>query len=277
MRGAAGAIRASSSPRLDARLIVRHVLSLDEATLIAGETRRLSADEESALAAALARRVDGEPVAYITGVKEFWGLPIRCRAPTLLPRPDSETLVSAATARRPSERELSILDLGTGTGCLLAALLTAFPRSRGVGVDAHAGAVALAGENLAALGLETRGAVQQGNWADGLSGPFDLIVANPPYIPESERAFLSVDSLGYEDPGALFGGADGLSAYRTILQSAPTILSSSGLLIFELGAGQKGAVEALAVAAFPGAAISVDADLAGRPRALVVDRTEKTV
>lgn len=276
LKEAARAIVASPSPRLDARLLARHALRLDEAGLIAQEPRALTAAEEARLAAALARRIAGEPVAYITGVKEFWGLPIRCRAPMLLPRPDSETLVDAALRRRPKTLAPRVLDLGTGPGSLLAALLVEYPEAVGTGVDYHAGAVALARENMAALGLSARATIREGDWSRGLEGPFDLVVANPPYIPEAERDGLATDIRDYEDPGALFAGPDGLSAYRAILDDAPRILAPGGLLIFELGTGQRDAVAALAAARFPGAGIAADADLAGRPRALVVDLSQKT-
>lgn len=277
LRDSTRAIIASQSPRLDARVLACHVLGLDEAGLIAEEARVLSADEEARLAAALARRIAGEPIAYITGVKEFWGLTVRCRPPMLLPRPDSETLIAAAVKRRDRAPPSRILDLGTGTGCLLLAALSEFRDATGIGVDYHDAAVMLARENADALGLSARAEIRRGSWTEGLDGAFDLILANPPYVPEAERETLAVDIRDYEDPRALFAGADGLSAYRTIFADAPRLLAPGGLMIVELGSGQKDEVAGLARAAFPMARIGTDPDLGGRPRALVVDAAEKTV
>lgn len=271
LRHAAQTIIASPSPRLDARVLAKWALGLDDAGLIAGEGRRLRADEAARLDAALARRIAGEPVAYITGEKEFWGLKIRCAPPMLLPRPDSETLIVAAVRRRDRAAPLRVLDLGTGTGCLLAAALAEFENAAGIGVDYLPDAVSLAQANMEALGLGGRAVIRQGAWTDGLEGVFDLVLANPPYIPEGERETLAVDIRDYEDPHALFAGADGLSAYRAIFAGAPRLLAPDGLIIVELGAGQETAVAALANAAFPGARIACDMDLGGRPRALVAD------
>jgi release factor glutamine methyltransferase len=277
LRAAAARISRSQSPRLDARVLAKWALRIDDAGLIAHEGRVLRADELEILSAALDRRIVGEPVAYITGEKEFWGLTIQCRPPMLLPRPDSETLIAAAVKRRERGSLSRILDLGTGTGCLLLAALSEFRTAAGIGVDYHDDAVALARENAVALGLAARADIRLGSWADGLDGAFDLVLANPPYVPEAERGTLAVDIRDYEDPRALFAGADGLSAYRTIFADAPRLLAPGGLMIVELGAGQKAPVVALARAAFPMARIETDEDLGGRPRALVVDGVEKTV
>lgn len=277
MREAAARIHRSQTPRLDARIIAKWALNLDDAALIVADARSLLPAEIERLGAALERRIAGEPVAYIVGEKEFWGLTIKCRPPMLLPRPDSETLIAAATRRRDRTAPLRILDLGTGTGCLLLAALSEFTSSCGVGVDYHPAAVALAQENAEALGLAGRAEMRLGSWTEGVEGPFDIILANPPYIAEGERETLAIDIRDFEDPRALFAGADGLSAYRAIFVGAPALLSGRGLMIVELGAGQADSVSRLAEAAFPGASIGCDPDLAGRPRALIVDRLEKTV
>lgn len=270
-------IRRSQSPRLDARVLAKWALKLDDAGLIAEECRKLNPEELEILEGALARRVAGEPVAYITGEKEFWGLTIQCRPPMLLPRPDSETLIAAAVKRRAKTAPLRILDLGTGTGCLLVAALKEFPTAHGIGVDYLPESVALARTNVDALGLAARAEIRQGSWTEGLEGAFDLILSNPPYIPEAESETLDPGIREYEDPRALFAGADGLSAYRTIFAGALPLMAQRGLIIVELGFGQAETVTALAAAAFPDAAIAVDPDLGGRPRALVADCAEKTV
>lgn len=277
LRAAARRIIRSTSPRLDARVIARHVLGLDDAGLVAREDSPLAPTESLAFYAAIERRIAGEPVAYIVGEKEFWGLTIKCRPPMLLPRPDSETLISAAVKRRDRAAPLRILDLGTGTGCLLLAALSEFKAAHGVGVDYLGAAVVLSRENAAALGFAARAEIREGSWTEGLDGPFDLILANPPYVADAERDTLAVDIRDFEDPRALFAGADGLSAYRVIFADAPRLLSPQGLMIVELGAGQEEAVTVIASAAFPGANIAADPDLGGRPRALVVDCAQKTV
>lgn len=277
LRGAALRITQSQSPRLDARVLAKWALKLDDDALIAGADRALRAEELARLDFALERRVTGEPIAYITGEKEFWGLTILCRPPMLLPRPDSETLIAAAIKRRDRTAPLKILDLGTGTGCLLAAALHEFKQAQGLGVDYLDEAVALAATNLRTLGLASRAQIKQGSWTEGLEGPFDLILANPPYVPENERETLCVDIRDFEDPRALFAGEDGLSAYQAIFKGAPRLLAADGLMIVELGAGQADAVAGIARGAFGNARIDCDLDLGGRSRALIVDAGEKTV
>jgi release factor glutamine methyltransferase len=217
-----------------------------------------------------ARRLAGEPVWRILGEREFWGLPFRLSPATLEPRPDSETLVEAALAALPERRDdaLSILDLGTGSGCLLIALLSEFRAARGVGVDLSEEACATARGNAVLNGVADRAAIRQGEWTRGLSQRFDLIVSNPPYIPTAEIATLSPAVREHDPLLALDGGDDGLACYRALAASLPDSLAPGGLAVLEIGAGQGPDVTALMDAAglrFAGSR----RDLGGHQRALL--------
>lgn len=272
LRAAAARLARSDTPMLDARVLAKRALSLDDAGLILEAGRALTAEEAARLDAMIVRRAAGEPVAYIVGEKEFRGLTFRTAPGVLVPRPDSETLIEAAAKRLAAAAPLSILDLGTGTGCLLCALLAHFQNATGLGVDIADAALALAAENARALGLAGRARFATSDWASAVEGRFDLVVSNPPYIRESECPGLPVEVRAHEDPRALFAGADGLDAYRAIAAAAPRLVAPGGLIILELGADQAGPVAALMAAALPGAHIEVEPDLAGRPRALVATR-----
>ncbi len=269
LRAAAARLATSDTPSLDTRVLAKHALGLDDAGLILDAKRDLTVEEIARLDTLVARRAVGEPVAYITGEKEFRGLTFRTAPGVLVPRPDSETLIEAAIKRLPPDAPLRILDLGTGTGCLLCALLAHFTEASGVGVDANDAALALARENAASLGLAGRAAFMKSDWAEAVEEAFDVIISNPPYIEEGARESLPVEVRTYEDPRALFAGEDGLDAYRAILAAAPRLAKPRTLMIFELGEAQADAVGALVKAAFPQALIEFDADLAGRKRALV--------
>ncbi len=197
------------------------------------------------------RRLAGEPVWRILGEREFWGLPFRLGPATLEPRPDSETLVEAALAALSDRRDdaLSILDLGTGSGCLLIALLSEFRAARGVGVDLSEDACAMARGNAALNGVTDRTVIRQGEWTRGLSQRFDLIVSNPPYIPTAEIATLSPTVRDHDPRLALDGGGDGLACYRALAAALPGALAPGGLAILEIGAGQGPDVMALMKAA----------------------------
>ncbi len=217
----------------------------------------------------VARRAAREPLALILGRREFWSLDLAVSRATLIPRSDSETLIEAAldafADRAPPQR---ILDLGTGTGCLLLAALTEFPAAFGVGVDRSADAVALAARNAAALGLSHRAAFVCGDWAQALAAPFDLVLCNPPYIPTSELKGLMPEVAGYEPSSALDGGQDGCSAYRDLLPDLPRLLNPDGVAVLELGVGQAETVADLAQEA--GLAHGLRSDLSGITRALVL-------
>jgi release factor glutamine methyltransferase len=257
-----------ASPRLDARLLVAHVLGLDQTALITGHERTVSASERRRIARAVARRARREPVSRILGTREFWSLPFRLSPATLDPRPDSETLIEAVLRQLPDRmRDYEILDLGTGTGCLLLALLSELPQARGFGIDISRAALSTARANARALGLGARARFAPGDWAQGLRRHFDLVVTNPPYIATGEMAELAPE-LGFEPRQALVAGPDGLDAYRAIAPALPGLLRPAGFAALEIGCGQALAVaEVLGQAGLEAAAPLKD--LAGLDRVLV--------
>ena len=248
-------------PRREARLLLAAALNTNAAGLVARD-----AVDPTAYAQVLARRVAREPLAYITGRKEFWGLEFATAPATLIPRPDTETLVEAVLESGLKPR--MVLDLGTGTGCLLLAVLHEFPEAFGVGVDINPAAAALAAQNASTLGLARRAAFLAGSWASALAGKFDLVLSNPPYIEHADVAALMPEVAKYEPVAALDGGADGLDAYRAIIAALPRILAPGGLAVLELGAGQAIYVARLAAAA--GFSCHFRADLAGIERAALL-------
>ena len=271
LRAAAGRLVRSDTPHLDARLIAGAALGLSGAGIILAADRQLTEEEENRLGALLARRRAGESVAHIVGEKEFYGLTFRLAPGVLAPRADTETLVDAARRRLPQDARLRILDLGVGSGAILLSLMTAFPHATGVGVDIGFGAVACARDNARRIGLLARAAILCGDWADSLTGAFDLIVANPPYVPFGEASGLAREVRWFEDPRAVFGGEDGLGAYRRILPQIRTVASPDALTILEFGLAQSEPLLAMAAAALPGHVLVVERDLSGRPRALVIE------
>lgn len=273
-RALAARLRAAGveSADLDARLLLADALQVAPADLLlAGDVPV----DEAALAAVEARvdrRLAGEPVARILGEKEFWSLPFRLSDETLVPRPDTETLVEAALSALGTRRgaRLRVLDLGIGSGAILAALLSELPQAFGVGVDRSAGAAGTARDNLARLGLAARSVVRIGDWAQDLEGPFDLVVSNPPYIPSGDLPALEREVRLFDPAPALDGGADGLDAYRAILAALPSLLAPQGIAVLELGIGQEGDVAALARAQGLRVEAPARPDLGGIPRALVL-------
>jgi len=258
-------------PEVDARALIGHALHLDRAQLIGQSDRTLEAREIAAISALAARRLKREPVSRIRGRREFWTLSLEISPHVLDPRPDTETVVEAALESieyRGLRRErLRILDIGTGSGALLLALLSELPNAHGVGTDISAAALAIARTNAERNGLAARCAFVACNIASGVQGPLDLIVSNPPYIAHGEIARLAPEVRDYDPRIALDGGKDGLDAYRAIAQAAPRLIAPGGRLIVELGAGQEPAVRAL----FTKAGLSVNAarpDLAGIARSL---------
>ncbi len=216
----------------------------------------------------LARRLATEPMAHLLGRQGFWTLDLAVTPDTLIPRPDSEALVEAALAAFPDPgAAIAVLDLGTGTGALLLAVLAERPAAWGLGIDRVPAAVALAARNAAANGLAGRACFVAADWAAPVAGRFDLVLCNPPYIRSGDMAGLMPDVRRYEPASALDGGADGLEAYRAVCAALPGLLVPGGLAILELGAGQRQAVEAIANAAGlrPNGAL---ADLGGHDRAL---------
>ena len=257
------------SPELDARVLVGHALGLDAAGVISQATRQLSPAERAAIAALARRRLAREPVARIVGIKEFWGLPFALNAETLVPRPETETVVEAALAALGARRQsaLRVADLGTGSGALLLALLSECPAANGVGTDLSATAIACARHNACALGLQERAVFTVCDYGAALTGPFDLLVSNPPYIRRGDIPTLAPEVRLFDPARALDGGVDGLHGYRTIAADACRLLAPNGLILVELGAGQAGGVTSL----FLAAGLAVDnpySDLSGVARAL---------
>lgn len=217
----------------------------------------------------LARREAREPLALILGRREFWSLDFGVSPATLIPRPESETLIEAAVAAFAGGVPPGlVLDLGTGTGCLLLATLSEFPAAFGVGVDRSAESVELAARNAAALGLGDRARFVRGDWAEALAGRFDLVLCNPPYIPTGEIDGLMPEVARYEPRSALDGGADGLDAYRRLVPSLRHLMSADGVAVFEMGAGQAASVARMARLA--GFTAEMRHDLGGIARALVL-------
>jgi release factor glutamine methyltransferase len=250
-------------PRAEARRLLAHALVLDPGALVGRAQEAVDAPGFDGL---VARRAAREPMAYILGTREFWGMPFRVTPDVLIPRPDSETLIEAALDALPDRRAVArVLDLGTGSGALLAAALQEFPNATGVGVDVSPAALAVAKANLAALGFDTRATCVEGRWDVALPGRFDLVLCNPPYVAQADLPALQPE-LAHEPRGALAAGADGLDAYRALLPTLPARLAPGGVAVLELGAGQAPAVAALA----PWAEATTRHDLAAIPRALVL-------
>lgn len=247
-------------PARDARALLAHAMGLppDRLTLHLPDT--LDAAQETAFLAAIAARAARQPVAQITGQRLFWGRAFRVTPDTLDPRPETERLVEEALSR-PFVR---MLDLGTGTGCILISCLLGMKMATGLGTDLSAAALAVAEANAARHGL-TRARFQQGDWFAGIPGRFDLIVSNPPYIAQGEMAGLAPEVRDWEPHGALTPGGDGLDAYRAIARGAPARLMPGGRLLLEIGPTQGAAVSAL-LAAQGLTAIRVLPDLDGRDR-----------
>ena len=262
--------------QVDARLLIGHALHLDRARLVAQSDRVLEAREITVISALAARRLKREPVSRILGQKEFWSLSLRVTPDVLVPRPETETVVEAAldfVVRGGLRMEkLRILDIGTGSGALLMALLRELPNATGTGTDVSPSALDVARANAAQCGLESRCSFVACDIASGVQGPFDLVVSNPPYIAHDEIASLAPEVRDYDPNVALDGGEDGLAAYRAIAAGALQLLAAGGRLFVELGAGQEAAVRAL----FTNAGLTVGAarkDLAGISRVLGAGRS----
>ena len=259
------------SAEADARLLMAFALGVDRAGLIANGERALTVEQAAAIDALAARRLKREPVARIFGHKEFWSLSLQVSPAVLVPRPETETVVEAAldaVARDARQMaQLRILDIGTGSGALLLALLSELPNAVGTATDISAAALDVARANAECSGVAGRCTFIACDIAAGVLGPFDLIVSNPPYVVHGEIASLPPEVRDYDPALALDGGADGLDAYRAIAAQARGPLAPGGKLIVELGAGQEAAVRVLFTKAGLAAAAVLN-DLAGIPRAL---------
>jgi release factor glutamine methyltransferase len=263
---------ATESADLDARLLTGHALGLDLTGLILAAQRQLTSDESARLGEFARRRLAGEPVARILGEKEFWGLPLQLSSATLVPRPDTETVVELALelvrADGNLDRALRIADLGTGSGAILLALLPELPAAQGFGTDISESALQTAGANAARAGLSNRATFIACDYASGLTGPFDLIVSNPPYIRSADIDGLATEVRNYDPLAALDGGVDGLDAYRVLIPQAAGLLAPKAALVVEAGEGQSAQIQALMTAAGLMPVIAPKADLAGIQRAV---------
>ncbi len=273
-RALAARFRTSSidTAELDARMLAGAALGLDLTGIIAAASRLVTADEAVRLEQFTNRRLEGEPVARILGLKEFWGLPLQLSAATLVPRPDTETLVELAIemsrARPGPHRSLRVADIGTGSGAILLALLSELPEAHGIGTDVSVAALATASDNAARLGFGDRAAFVACDYAAALSGQFDLIVSNPPYVRSAEIMDLATEVRDHDPLGALDGGGDGLDAYRALIPQAARLLAPDGVLAVEVGHDQSGDVSNLMAAAGLMPGVPPKADLAGIPRAV---------
>ena len=271
---AAARLRAAGieGARRDARLLLAAASGLTPGQVMAYPERQVSDARAAEAERMIARRARREPVSRILGRREFWGLEFRITPDTLDPRPDSETLVAAVLQRTgPRDGRYRILDLGTGSGCLLLALLAELPEAEGVGIDLAPGALSVARENAARLGLAPRARFARGDWAEALDGPWQVIVSNPPYIIGPQIDDLSPEVADFDPRLALDAGTDGLNSYRKISPRAADILAPDGLLVLEIGAGQGEGISRLLLRSGL-AAIERLADLSGTERCLVARR-----
>jgi release factor glutamine methyltransferase len=256
-------------PRRRARRLIATALDVPMTDVFAHLDRLITEDDGERIGNVLRRVLAHEPLSRVLGVREFWGLDYALSPETLDPRPESETIIEAVLARLPERgRAWRILDLGTGSGCLLLALLSEFPAASGFGVDLAFGAAAAARRNAARLGLADRASFVVGDWTAALAGRFDVVVANPPYIASAAIAGLPREVRDFDPRRALDGGSDGLDSYRALLAGLPRLLASGGIFAGEIGHGQDRAVAALIAAS----GLAIDAiipDLAGIPRCVV--------
>ncbi len=253
--------------RREARLLLGHATGLAGERLFANPRDHVAAPAHEHYAELVRRRAAREPMAHVIGFREFWSLDLEVTPATLIPRPDSETVIEAALAAAGDMPPRSLLDLGTGSGCLLLALLDCFAGAQGIGVDASVAALQVAARNAVRTGLAARARFVASDWGDGLAGGFDLVVSNPPYVVRGEIAGLEPEVAHFEPRSALDGGSDGLDAYRALLPRLPRLLNPDGQAVLEIGAGQAESVTALAAEADL-QCLDLHHDLAGIARCL---------
>ncbi|MEN3931660.1 peptide chain release factor N(5)-glutamine methyltransferase [Microvirga sp. W0021] len=257
---------------LDSRLLLTRALGITPNELIINDHVAIPPDQIVTLELYLNRRLQGESVARITGFREFWGLPFQLGSDTLEPRPDTETLIEAVLDYYPDRQApLRILDLGTGSGCILISLLTEYAKAKGTGVDLSASAIKTAKQNAAANAVDSRSQFLISDWFDKINGTYDLIVSNPPYIRTDVIPTLSSEVRNFDPDRALDGGADGLTAYRKIMEQARQYLAHEAYLGFEIGFDQKEALEKLA-SLHGYKFIECRNDLSNNPRIVVLKR-----
>lgn len=254
------------TPVIDARLLVEAATGARRADILAEPKRALSPPQTAQLEAYLARRERREPVSHILGAKGFWKIMLKVTPEVLTPRPDTEAILDLVLPMFAADQAFSVLDLGVGSGAILLAILAERPAARGLGVDVSEAALAVARENAASLGLESRAALLRGDWTAGLDGDqFDLVVSNPPYIRSDDIRTLAPEVRDHEPRLALDGGVDGLAAYRRLAPEILRMLRPGGVFAVEIGLGQRSDVERLLKAA-GGVEITVGQDLGGHER-----------
>lgn len=235
---------------LDARLLLADAIGVEAAGLALHDDEPVDAVAQARAIASVERRLAGEPVARIIGRQEFWGLELEIGSDVLVPRPDTETLVEAVLARLDSEgrrgEPLKLLDIGTGSGAILLALLAELPTAIGTATDCAVGALMIARDNARRLGLAHRARFVASNWATAMGGRFDFVLANPPYVESGVIATLQIEVREFDPRIALDGGADGLDSYRAILSDLDRLLAKRGRCFFEIGFGQAGLLTELA-------------------------------
>ena len=260
----------NETPELDARLLLCHAAGLSHEAFVAGLNDTLPVDAGARFSALFERRLAGEPVSRIMGVRQFYGRSFRIDGSTLDPRPDTETLIEAALTLVDRWAPLRLLDLGTGSGCILITLLAELRKATGVGVDLSLPALECALANAKTLGIAERADFLASDWLEAVSGTFDLVVANPPYLSQADMAGLAREVRDHDPIGALDGGPDGLSAYRRIAPKLRKVLRPGGIALFEIGPSQADAVSTL----LAWEDLAVDSgqwrDLVGRPRVVGV-------
>lgn len=273
LRHGANKLEQFETPMLDARILLMDAAKVDEADLIVNAGALVTSDLEQKFEALLARRLQYEPIAYIVGYKDFWRERYRVTTDVLIPRADSECLIEAVLSLRPPEQyqDITIADAGTGSGCLLGALLGMYRRARGIGIDKSAQAINIATSNIDALGLTDRARFVRGHWFESLEGPIDVIVTNPPYIREDDYGGLAKEITRYEPVSALTSGIDGRGDYREIFFQCGKVIAPDGVIVVEIGDGHATFLYELAKEIFPDTRICIHNDLNACPRALSID------
>ena len=257
---------------LDARLLLLHVLGISKEQFLSGSVSKLSSQQYAAYQDLVEQRVARRPLSQLVGKREFWDLTFKVTSVTLDPRPDSESLIEAVLAHIPDvSTSLKVLDLGTGTGCLLLTLLSLYEHASGTGVDISEAALEVAKANAKNLGLQMRSRFAQSSWGSGVEGTFDVIISNPPYIPTKAIEALAPEVRLYEPILALDGGEDGLDCYRIIMPRIGALLAKGGIAVFEMGMGQLRDVEAIATQNGL-KCIGKREDMAGIPRCVIVSK-----
>ena len=262
------------NPRMEARMLGALAINAGPETVVGESDREMTIEENEIFVSSLRRRCNHEPMAYITGVREFWSLPFKVTPATLIPRPDSETLIDGVLAQIDDKSgAIRILDLGTGSGCLLLALLSELGNARGVGVDASIDALEIAKLNANNLGLSGRAEFINADWNSpqfikNIGEKFDLVISNPPYISNSELQQLDITVSAHEPMSALDGGADGLDSYRAIVGILDKLLNDDGVAAFEVGFAQ-GETVASMLSQSAMQVIEIREDLSGIGRAVL--------